>query len=146
MRNTILGILIVTLVATPCFAQEVEPDGLFSIGGTLWRFGTEITFSTRPPFLHINNINAELGFHQGTIYRCSEDDCKLLPDVSYMDSPVLSIAYSFDSFGFGLIVLQPIGLGITTYFGTFFPGGPGFFYSITMMFKVEDNWTPPGVE
>ena len=38
MKKTILGILMVVMVATPCFAQEVEPDGLFSLDGTLWRY------------------------------------------------------------------------------------------------------------
>jgi hypothetical protein len=141
MKRIILVVLMVALVATPCLAQEVEPDGLFSIEGTLWRFGTEITFSTLPPFLHIYNSNSKLGFHQETVYNCSEDDCKLLPKLSYIDLPVLSIAYGFDPLGLGLIVMQPIGLGIETLFGSTFPV-PGFYYSIAMMYKVEDDWSP----
>ena len=37
MKKTILAVLMVLVIATPCFAEEVEPDGLFSIEGTRWR-------------------------------------------------------------------------------------------------------------
>jgi hypothetical protein len=37
MKKTILAVLMAVLIATPCFAQEIETDGLFSIMGTEWR-------------------------------------------------------------------------------------------------------------
>ena len=36
MRKTILGIVIVLLVATPCLAQKVEPDAIYRLHGTAW--------------------------------------------------------------------------------------------------------------
>lgn len=145
MKRTILALLMVALVSTPCLAQEVETDGLFSIEETLWRFGTGIAFYTRFPFFQITNSNSELGFHQGTVYRCSGDDCNVVSRTSYINSPVLSIVYFFNVIEFGLIIMQPIGLGISTSFGSLFPI-TGFYYSIALMYKVEDNWSPPDVE
>ena len=37
MKRKILVVLMAVMVATPCLAQEVEPDGLFSIEGTAWQ-------------------------------------------------------------------------------------------------------------
>ena len=37
MRKLILASLIAIMVATPCLAQEIETDGLFSIEGTMWK-------------------------------------------------------------------------------------------------------------
>ena len=35
MKKTILVALIILLVSTPCFTQEVETDGILSIEGTI---------------------------------------------------------------------------------------------------------------
>ena len=37
MKKTILAILTAVMVATPCFANEIEPEGIFSLHGTLWQ-------------------------------------------------------------------------------------------------------------
>jgi hypothetical protein len=36
MKKIILAVLMAVMITTPCFAQEVEPEGLFSIEGTSW--------------------------------------------------------------------------------------------------------------
>ena len=43
MKKTILAVLKMLMGATPCFAQEVEPDGLFSISETPW----EVTYNNK---------------------------------------------------------------------------------------------------
>ena len=37
MKKTILAVLMVVLVATPCFAQEVESDEILTLEGTFWQ-------------------------------------------------------------------------------------------------------------
>ena len=37
MKKTILVVLMTVMIATPCLAQEIEPEGIFSISGTEWR-------------------------------------------------------------------------------------------------------------
>ena len=51
MKKTILAVLMVVMIATPCFAQEVEPDGLFSIEGTKWRVCTILFQTEGRPFI-----------------------------------------------------------------------------------------------
>ena len=156
MKKTILVVLMVSLVATTCFAGEVETDGFFSIEDTRWsvytmRFG--ILFPI-PVFL-IGPVNYTVGFHQGKVYRCfEEDECEVHPDYSYIDSPVVSIvtfsAFSFPvigSWGVGLGILQSSGLGVYTEFTCILEYLViGFVSNIDIMFKIEDNWTPPDAE
>ena len=140
MRKTILGIVIVLLVATPCFAQEIEPDGLFSVEGTLWNVCyITITFSLsigQPFSMYCNRM----GFYEGA-YWCVEDECRL-GGFLYIDSPVLSIAYVLPFRGyFTLLVMQPIGIGIGIGYKDLSPH-PSFEYSIFLMYKIDNNWTP----
>jgi len=36
MKRTILVMLMVVIIVTPCFAQEIGPEGIFSLHGTKW--------------------------------------------------------------------------------------------------------------
>jgi len=56
------------IVTTPCFAKEVEPDGIFTLEGTLW------------VRLEKNEMNYYMGFHGGEIYRIGTDYSEQLPD------------------------------------------------------------------
>ena len=150
MKKTIPPVLMLALVVTPCLAQQVEPDGLFSIEGTLWGY-CAIGF---PTGCH------SIGFNQETVYHCSQegDNCQIT-SMPYVDLLVVSIAgyppYIDDSSGAGydLWIMQPIGFGVYTMFA-FIPGrgGPSLrtppmlFFSIGVMIKIDDDWTPPGIE
>jgi hypothetical protein len=151
MKKAILIVLMLVLVATPCFAQEVETDGLFSIEGTLWVFcSIDIAFSLFvPPFIAISPKCPDeltMGFYQGTVYRCyaNGDDCLPSERLGYIEFPLFSIVIGPGLLNFELFILQPSGFGLHT--------GIGFhplfgIYRIGAMFKVNDNWTPaPGGE
>ena len=36
MRKIILAVFVVVMLTTPCLAQEIEPEGFFSLGTTFW--------------------------------------------------------------------------------------------------------------
>jgi hypothetical protein len=75
VKNITLAVLLVVMVATPCFTQELETDGLFSIEGTLWR-GCYMYLSTSEPFINIECFLREggMGFYEGKVYVCSSTD------------------------------------------------------------------------
>ena len=67
MKKTILVIVIAVMVATPCFAQEVEPEGIFSIEGTRWQSlptGVQLL-----PFPSLVPIDWGFGFYGGEASR-----------------------------------------------------------------------------
>ena len=146
MKRIILALLMVALVTTPCFAQEIEPDGLFSLDGTLWRFfRPEIHFGTSygQPYFDMVVRNREVGFYQRSVYLCSENSCGSLGP--YIDTPVISTFFTLDFWGIDLWVMQPtVGIGLTTTCycgGVSYTSGCGF--GIGIMFKVDNNWEPP---
>ena len=144
MKRTILAVLIVAMIATPCFAQKIEPDGLFSIEGTLWNV-CRIGIKSRPPYFYPPECNS-MGFHNGNLYSCYETGCSdAYSRGFYIDSPVLSIA--FNPPGLDLYVMQPTS-GIGLYLHSGCGGGYGVtcYFLIGMMLKVENNWAPPEEE
>jgi hypothetical protein len=130
MKRTILVVLMVALVTTPCLAQEVETDGIFSIEGTLWRVcGIGISDE------QLLNIGCyEMGFDQGTVYS-NKDKAWSAESLSYIDTPLVSIAYIGQSFlqDLYLFIMQPSGFGVYTRLYSLVLGG-GFETGI--MFKV----------
>ena len=61
MKKTILVVLMVLMISTFCLA-EIEPEGIFSIGGTLW----EATYIFPPKDC---GYTRELGFYRWGVYR-----------------------------------------------------------------------------
>ena len=53
MKKITLVVLLLVMIATPCLAQGVETDGLFSIEGTKWEGACEIRLSSSEPFMNI---------------------------------------------------------------------------------------------
>ena len=151
MKKPILVILMAIMIATPCLAQEIEPEGIFSIEGTLWSI-TSIGVSILLPFVGI--VNSNLGFYQGEAYRYSTDGyASRMGESFYIDYPVVSIAFfSYGSCGerYVLALMQPSGFGVITSIGVY--GGYGYGcsayaeYTIGVMTKIQDDWTPPEVE
>jgi hypothetical protein len=118
MKKTILAVLIVVMIATPCFAQEVETDGLFSIEGTLWSLAKTESY---------------YGFSDGTVYFCG-NVCLALTASSYIDFPFFCLFSYHDKNSIGYI-FPIIGMGIV-----FYRSGDK-----DILIKTENNWTPPEV-
>ena len=140
MKKLILTVLMVVMLATPCMA-EVEPEGMFSIEETKWDF-CGIVLATLFPFVGVNCLS--WGFYQGKVYICNGSRCSPDSSMGYIDTPVVSIIYSFYQ-GFGLGVVQPSGIGMFT--GFYFVAAknipPTFLSMVGIMFKTDDSWTPP---
>ena len=147
MKRTILVALIAVMVATPCLAQEIEPDGMFSIEGTLWRFGPIINCTISPllllPFFAIEEHTYTMVFHQGKVYWCNETECRNDNNYTYINTPVLSVAYynSQRLQQLDLMVMQPTGFGLVTGYRRT-KGGYALELYIGIMFKVDNDWSP----
>ena len=71
MRKEILAVLIVVMVATPCFSQEIQPADIFTLERTLWSDGT-----------------GYIGFYRGEVYSCEIRNgtmCTPYLDGNYVD-------------------------------------------------------------
>ena len=141
MRKIILSVLMVVIVAVPCFAQEVETDGMFSIEGTQWR--ARYIF---PPY-PLLTTNA-IGFFGGKVYWYSPRGWGQMENSFYVNALVasFSIAISWENdFFVSTCAMQPAGIGVITNFG-FGNLFPFLLVQIGILQKIADNWTPPGVE
>lgn len=150
MKKQILSMLIVLILAVPCLA-EVEPDGMFSTDGTLWKGCGYGLFDG-------GIVCEEIGFYQGEVYTCGDFmghgyECYASSDLIYIDSPLGSIVYyNYDWYvgdvegwrDIGLYIMQPIGFGIYSHLR----GKPPVLIPIVggILFKIDDNWTPPEFE
>ena len=138
MKKTFLVVLMVVIIATPCFAQEIEPDGLFTIGDTKWL--------AINPFYPINL--SYFGFHNGQVYLTDENDdgCAGMCCGScfYTD---LMFAIFFNTNPCGAIIsgiISPLGFGIVSGLAGGSGHGTGYFrFFFPPIVKVDNNWTPP---
>jgi hypothetical protein len=146
MKKSTLAALMVVLVATPCFAQEVEPEGLFTIEGTLWNVcGISISDD------QLLNIGCyEMGFDQGTVYSNKDNAWSADERLSYIDTPLVSIAYDLafvlNAPSVNVFIMQPSGFGVyTDIFWVFGINCLDCFdvgFGMGIMFKVADDWIP----
>ena len=152
MKKTILLVLMAVILATPCFAQEVEPEGIFSVDGTLWSL-CYIEFGLAGFEFTSSMDCTSVGYYQDKVYWCEEGSFCSATNMFYIDLGLVGITY-ISVLGNGLAIMQPsIGLGVYSQIG-FSPGDcapryclpPSFGISIGIMFKTDDNWTPPEVE
>ena len=61
LLTTILIVLMIVTITTPCLTQEIEPEGLFGIHGTVWRkIGVEK--------LSEKTFGIDRGFYDGRVY------------------------------------------------------------------------------
>jgi len=67
MKRITLAMLLTVMVATPCLAQQVETDGLFSIDGTKWHaLPIGMLIFPIPWFFQIDEFS--IGFDDGRVY------------------------------------------------------------------------------
>ena len=78
MKRIVLVVLMAVMLTTPCLAQEIKPDGLFTVDNTIW----EIVFMG----------GTMIGFADGTVYVCMQASCDPLldPPVSYSNFLLLT--------------------------------------------------------
>ena len=146
MKKTILVALIAVMVSTPCFAQEVETDGMFSIEGTKWE--TLISFSLFPFPWPMPKFS--IGFWGGGVYVTPYLNTEITESF-YVDMLGASIfMYKKESsplrvreteIGFGII--QSIGVGFFTwYWHSWGSGFPKNILVMALIIRTNDNWTP----
>ena len=147
MRKTILVVLMVVIVATPCLADEVEPEGLFSIEGTSWQSVLEGMIL---PFPHFGPGQNWIGFSGGVVYY-SRLPQRYIRSQLYLDMMVASI-FMYNATGnqdtetiwkeVGIGILQPASCtGVLTAVHSYQPGPISVYLSL--LIKTDDNWTPP---
>ena len=160
MKKIILIVMFCFLI--PCFGIFAQASAsVFSIEETLWR-GRVLVASNLPDGRHhVDLLVIMMGFYNDTVYSCVSEDgntCEMIeqPSVSYIDCPVLSMAYycgpeptTGEGRLFVLAIMQPIGIGyLTVLTHGFFddPFGEGshrFYEHLTgIMVKESDNWLP----
>ena len=142
MKKTILAVLIIGMVATPCFSQEIEVDRYLTLEGTLW-LG-----------LDMNEGESQLGFHGGDIYSVfkapdNPERCipcsKREPSICYYSNlPFVAMFYTENQDYMGTnkewgLMLPHLSIGIT-----FTPIFTSFLYIYPQIYiKVASNWVPP---
>jgi hypothetical protein len=146
MKKTILIVFMVVTIATPCFAQEVEPEGIFTIGGTQWKIlpGLRIL-----PLPWIWTRGTDIGFWDGKVYEQSTNP----KESFYVDMLAASIFMyvggggPFKVIAFG--IMQPAGIGMMMECWIVYPPYsftgifPSYSLGIMPLIKTDDNWLPP---
>jgi len=137
MKRTILTVLMAVMIATPCFAQEVETDGIFSLDGTLWRITGQMG---RQGYYY--------GFNQGNVYYLEGSECWKEEVGFFVDSFLTSIFMTYSSrelegktyvdIKYGNML--PIGIGFTTGISKSEDGDPRILRWI--LIRTDNNWTP----
>jgi len=134
MKKTILAAFIVLLVSKPCFAQQIEPEVISSLNGTVWQESLRIPII---PGDYYPSYHLKRYFYDGRVY--IEGGAYLGP---YVD--LLAFSFSFHSLGLAYneigIWLPAVGVGMNIQGGLFHAILP--FLSILIYNKIEDNWIP----
>ena len=68
MKKLVLVILIAVMTATPCLAQEIEPEGMFSIERTRWQRCPTLGVLPIPYVGCEESADSGIGFYQGKVY------------------------------------------------------------------------------
>jgi len=143
MKRTILVVLMLAMVTTPCFAEEIEPAGIFSIRGTVWQ---AVTSTLILPIIDTDSSpDRVLSFYNGRVY--NNIDGLITPAIylnmlgvsvyfiGYAQFPVLNgteIGIMFPAVGKGMSMMFGITHGILPVL------------EITQFNKTADDWTPTG--
>ena len=141
MKKIILVVLLAVMITTLCFAQEVEPEGIFTIGGTIWEalpMGIQIL-----PSPSLVSLDWGFGFYGGEVYN-------LRSPSFYIDMLVCGIFWGvgggigggYPPIYFG--ILQPIGIGMVIQYNV--APFPIKDLTVGLVIKTDNNWTPSDVE
>ena len=159
MKKVIIAVIITLLFSAPYLAAQ-EPDVPVSIEGTQW-ITSGLRTSIEPPYFE--RVTSIVGFFQETVYSCDEEEvCEPLDKYSYIDLPVISIAYllSFSvlpmNYRVELLIMQPAGgFGQVRDISWWRKDDclpsigqnciKGYFTTGTMI-KIKEDWIPPGIE
>jgi hypothetical protein len=145
----------VAFLSTPCFAQGVATDGIFSIEGTCW-LALPIINMVIFPIVWFNPAPigiSSICFSGGEVFFFSEWYNFNTTKAFYLDMLVASI-FTYQSetggwvqdqtFGFGII--QPLGIGMMIMFTDANLREPFLATYVFLLVKTDDNWIPPDVE
>lgn len=159
MKRTALVIIVAVMIATPCFAQEVEPEGIISLHGTAWKVLVESCIFPFPGIGRIGDEEPDLGFYNDKLYRIQEYGVSYIENNSiYIDMIAFSIFTSNPPFRRNSSITTHLTAGVPSYdFGILLPIGIGMritwactwyrhpllpFIDIELLSKTEDNWIP----
>ena len=151
MRKTILAVFVVVILTTPCLAQEIEPDGIFSLDGTLWKYSYRevvVDILPSPSSYYIVRHGGKIWFYEGNVYKFHSKG--LYVTGTYIDTPVLGISYEIKKeaewMSFYLYVMQPTtGVGLIirfSYVDTSYM--TQLVLGLGTMIKIDNNWEPYG--
>ena len=95
MKTTILIVLTIVTITTPCLALEIEPEGLFGIHGTVWRkIGVEKSHVGESE----ETFGIDRGFYDRRVYGLKRDQfCSHNKDYYYYYGLLAVIFYRYDS-------------------------------------------------
>jgi hypothetical protein len=156
MRKTILVVFVVVMLTTPCIAQEVEPEGLSWIHGTVWR-KVEVEKS------NIDNSGEMFGiyrgFYDGRVYGWTE---RYWGNRGSYEGFVIGSFYEYDTTLFGDyiaysiveegILFPLIGIGfveVSEYIHECMgirPCGGGWYDPYYIHLIKVNNWWDPSIE
>jgi hypothetical protein len=154
MKKTILTVLIAVLIATPCVAQEIEPDGPFSLHDTRWECLIMIQILPYPILSSPPLYNCHYGFYNGEVYPNLPGS---IVTSFYVDMIVASVfGYvtriaeclncdpTLPVIGFG--IMQLLGIGTVINYVPRFGMIPLPWFYTEVLIKANDDWAPPDVE
>jgi len=156
MKRTILAVLMAVMVATPCFAQEVEDDGSVWSRTTIFAYPPETSSCTMPRLM---------GFYNGRVYKGHGETWMEVTNKDYASIYFVNIMGTM-MFYWPEFYLSPIfpgmhkvgmlnimsGSGIVFEWGIFlYAEGDDYPYKtivrigmhIHSLSKEEDGWVPP---
>jgi len=149
MKRTILVVLMVLMVTTPCSAQAVETDGIISIEGTRWQRCPMLMILPSPHIGCDESADSGIGFYQMRVYTFIGGFGFFIPARLSMYVNMLGVSTYFSykippprgnlwETGF---MFPAVGFGIGITYGSTNLIIPIF--SISILNKVDDNWIPP---
>jgi len=156
MKKILLTLLIVLMTSAHSIAQEVGPDGVFSLHGTEWQsLSLAVQIFPFPSLVPL--YTSAFAFYQHAVYYSVGDLEWGVNYASYLDLLVCSIFHVRYSYKYWTRettklsgILLPIGVGIVIEdfrvkrYNDIFP--TAIELKIGLLIKTNDNWTPPEVE